>query len=63
MIYAIQKEILTKQVELRVFGYNTSAINLYKKEGFVIQEKHTLEFQYAEGESWTNYYMIKQLHN
>lgn len=63
MIDAIQKEIPTKQVELRVFGYNTNAIKLYKKEGFVIQEKHTLEFQYAEGESWTNYYMIKQLHN
>ncbi|MDC1522744.1 GNAT family N-acetyltransferase [Flavobacteriaceae bacterium] len=63
MIDAIQKEIPTKQVELRVFGYNTNAIKLYKKEGFVIQEKHTLQFQYAEDESWTNYYMIKQLHN
>ena len=63
MIDAIQKEIPTKQVELRVFGYNTYAIKLYKKEGFVIQEKHTLQFQYAEDESWTNYYMIKQLHN
>ena len=37
MIDAIQKEIPTKQVELRVFGYNTNAIKLYKKEGFVIQ--------------------------
>ena len=63
MIDAIQKEIPTKQVELRVFGYNTNAIKLYKKEGFVIQEKHTLQFQYAEDELWTNYYMIKQLHN
>ena len=63
MIDAIQKEIPTKQVELRVFGYNTYAIKLYKKEGFVIQEKHTLQFQYAEDELWTNYYMIKQLHN
>jgi len=63
MIDAIQKEIPTKQVELRVFGYNTYAIKLYKKEGFVIQEKHTLQFQYTEDESWTNYYMIKQLHN
>ena len=63
MIDAIQKEIPTKQVELRVFGYNTYAIKLYKKEGFVIQEKLTLQFQYAEDELWTNYYMIKQLHN
>ena len=63
MIDAIQKEIPTKQVELRVFGYNTYAIKLYKKEGFVIQEKHTLQFQYAEDELWTNYYMIKQLNN
>ena len=63
MIDAIQKEIPTKQVELRVFGYNTYAIKLYKKEGFVIQEKYTLQFQYAEDELWTNYYMIKQLHN
>ena len=45
MIDAIQKEIPTKQVELRVFGYNTNAIKLYKKEGFVIQEKHTLQFR------------------
>ena len=63
MIDAIQKEIPTKQVELRVFGYNTNAIKLYKKEGFVIQEKHTLQFQYTEDESWTNYYMAKQLNN
>jgi len=63
MIDAIQKEIPTKQVELRVFGCNTYAIKLYKKEGFVIQEKHTLQFQYAEDELWTNYYMIKQLNN
>ena len=63
MIDAIQKEIPTKQVELRVFGYNTNAIKLYKKEGFVIQEKHTLQFQYTDDESWTNYYMTKQLNN
>ena len=63
MIDAIQKEIPTKQVELRVFGYNTNAIKLYKKEGFVIQEKHTLQFQYTDDESWTNYYMAKQLNN
>ena len=63
MIDAIQKEIPTKQVELRVFGYNTNAIKLYKKEGFVIQEKYTLQFQYTEDESWTNYYMTKQLNN
>ena len=63
MIDAIQKEIPTKQVELGVFGYNTNAIKLYKKEGFVIQEKHTLQFQYTDDESWTNYYMAKQLNN
>ena len=63
MIDAIQKEISSKQVELRVFGYNTNAIKLYKKEGFVIQEKYTLQFQYTEDESWTNYYMTKQLNN
>ena len=63
MIDAIQKEIPTKQVELRVFGYNTNAIKLYKKEGFVIQEKQTLQFQYTDDESWTNYYMTKQLNN
>ena len=63
MIDAIQKEIPSKQVELRVFGYNTNAIKLYEKEGFVIQEKYTLQFQYTEDESWTNYYMAKQLNN
>ncbi|PSR09789.1 MAG: GNAT family N-acetyltransferase [Candidatus Arcticimaribacter sp.] len=63
MIDAIQKEIPSKQVELRVFGYNANAIKLYKKEGFVIQEKQTLQFQYTEDESWTNYYMTKQLNN
>ena len=63
MVDAIQKEIPSKQVELRVFGYNTYAIKLYKKEGFVIQEKHTLQFQYTDDESWTNYYMAKQLNN
>ena len=63
MIDAIQKEIPSKQVELRVFGYNTNAIKLYEKEGFVIQEKYTLQFQYTEDESWTNYYMVKQLNN
>ena len=63
MIDAIQKEISSKQVELRVFGYNTNAIKLYEKEGFVIQEKYTLQFQYTEDESWTNYYMAKQLNN
>ena len=63
MIDAIQKEIPSKQVELRVFGYNTNAIKLYEKEGFVIQEKQTLQFQYTEDESWTNYYMTKQLNN
>jgi RimJ/RimL family protein N-acetyltransferase len=63
MIDAIQKEIPSKQVELRVFGYNTNAIKLYEKEGFVIQEKYTLQFQYTEDESWTNYYMTKQLNN
>ena len=63
MIDAIQKEIPSKQVELRVFKYNTNAIKLYKKEGFVIQEKHTLQFQYTDDEFWTNYYMTKQLHN
>ena len=63
MIDAIQKEIPSKQVELRVFGYNTNAIKLYEKEGFVIQEKQTLQFQYTDDESWTNYYMAKQLNN
>lgn len=63
MIDAIQKEIPVNQVELRVFGFNTNAIKLYKKEGFVILEKHTLQFQYADDESWTNYYMIKQVNN
>ena len=63
MIDAIQKEIPSKQVELRVFGYNTNAIKLYEKEGFVIQEKHTLQFQCTDDEFWTNYYMTKQLHN
>ena len=63
MIDAIQKEIPSKQLELRVFKYNTNAIKLYKKEGFVIQEKHTLQFQYTDDEFWTNYYMTKQLHN
>ena len=63
MIDAIQKEIPSKQVELRVFGYNANAIKLYKKEDFVIQEKQTLQFQYTEDESWTNYYMTKQLNN
>ena len=63
MIDAIQKEIPSKQVELLVFGYNTNAIKLYEKEGFVIQEKQTLQFQYTEDESWTNYYMTKQLNN
>jgi len=63
MIDAIQKEIPSKQVELRVFGYNTNAIKLYEKEGFVIQEKQTLQFQYTDDESWTNYYMVKQLNN
>jgi RimJ/RimL family protein N-acetyltransferase len=63
MVDAIQKEIPSRQVELRVFGYNTNAIKLYEKEGFVIQEKHTLQFQYTDDEFWTNYYMTKQLHN
>ena len=63
MIDAIQKEIPSGQVELRVFGYNTNAIKLYEKEGFVIQEKQTLQFQYTDDESWTNYYMAKQLNN
>ena len=62
MVDAIQKEIPSGQVELRVFGYNTNAIKLYEKEGFVIQEKHTLQFQYNDDEFWTNYYMTKQLH-
>ena len=63
MVDAIQKEIPSKQVELRVFGYNTNTIKLYEKEGFIIQEKQTLQFQYTEDESWTNYYMAKQLNN
>ena len=63
MVDAVQKKIPSRQVELCVFGYNTNAIKLYKKEGFVIQEKHTLQFQYTDDEFWTNYYMTKQLHN
>ena len=63
MVDAIQKEIPSKQVDLRVFGYNTITIKLYEKEGFIIQEKQTLQFQYTEDESWTNYYMTKQLNN
>ena len=63
MVLEIQKKTPSKQVELRVFGYNTNAIKLYKKEGFVIQKKHTLQFQYTNDESWTNYYMTKQLNN
>ena len=63
MVDAVQKKIPSRQVELCVFGYNTNAIKLYKKEGFVIQEKHTLQFQYTDDEFWTNYYMTKQLNN
>ena len=63
MVEEIQKKTPFKQVESRVFRYNTNVIKLYKEEGFVIQEKHTLQFQYTDVESWTNYYMTKQLNN
>ena len=61
MITEIKQIKPTEKVELRVYEWNKNAVDLYTKKGFVIQPEHTIDYQFSNGELWTNYYMTMQL--
>lgn len=61
MLEEIRKTTLAEKIDLYVFEWNKVALNLYKKEGFIIQPKKYY-FKYKH-EVWTNLYMINNVND
>lgn len=61
MIDEIQNIQSTDKVELKVFGWNNKALQLYERTGFIIEPEYTYKYKYKDDEFWTSLHMSKCL--
>jgi RimJ/RimL family protein N-acetyltransferase len=61
MIEEIKAKNKTKQLELKVYGWNNVALKLYKNCGFVVDTELSHPFQFSPTEIWKSIHMIKEI--
>ena len=61
MIEEIKAKNKTKQVELKVYGWNNVALKLHENCGFVVDTELSHPFQFSPTEIWKSIHMIKEI--